>query len=75
MWEAGYFNDVDRGFERTFDKHAEALLRALRSGAPPPVHARAGRRAILLAEAIVRSFEAGERVSVPAPPASDNLEL
>jgi myo-inositol 2-dehydrogenase / D-chiro-inositol 1-dehydrogenase len=67
VWEAGYFNDVDRGFERTFDKHADALLRALRSGAPPPVHARAGRRAIGLAEAIIRSFEGGERVSVPPP--------
>ncbi len=68
VWEAGYFNDLDRGFERTFDKHADALLTALRSGTPPPVHASAGRRAIELAEAIIHSFEGGERVSVPARP-------
>ena len=64
VWEAGYFNDVDREFHRTFDKHVEALLRALRAGSPPPIHARAGRRALELAEAIIRSFETGERVSV-----------
>jgi len=62
VWEAGYFNDVDREFDRTFDKHADALLAALRSGAPPPVPASAGRRAVELAEAIIRSFEGGRRV-------------
>ena len=64
VWEAGYFNDFDREFHRTFDKHADALLMSLRSGQPPPVPARAGRRAIELAEAVIRSFEGGERVSV-----------
>ncbi len=67
VWEAGYFNDVDREFHRTFDKHADALLGALRAAADPPVHARAGRRALELAEGIIRSFERGQRVSVPAP--------
>jgi myo-inositol 2-dehydrogenase / D-chiro-inositol 1-dehydrogenase len=64
VWEAGYFNDADREFQRTFDKHVEALLQALRTGAPPPVHARAGRRALELAEAIIASYEDGRRVSV-----------
>jgi myo-inositol 2-dehydrogenase/D-chiro-inositol 1-dehydrogenase len=64
VWEAGYFNDFDREFHRTFDKHADALLMSLRSGQPPPVPARAGRRALELAEAVIRSFEGGERVSV-----------
>ena len=64
VWEAGYFNDVDRDFHRTFDKHADALLQALRAGGPPPVHARAGRRALELAEAIIRSYEGGQRVRV-----------
>jgi myo-inositol 2-dehydrogenase/D-chiro-inositol 1-dehydrogenase len=67
VWEAGYFNDVDREFLRTFDKHVDDLLRALRAGAPPPIHARAGRRALELAYAIIASFETGERVAV-APP-------
>ena len=35
VWEAGYFNDVDREFHRTFDKHVDALLHALRAGDPP----------------------------------------
>jgi myo-inositol 2-dehydrogenase/D-chiro-inositol 1-dehydrogenase len=70
VWEAGYFNDVDREFHRTFDKYADALLRALRAGDQPPVHARAGRRAIELAELIIRSFEGGLRVTVPAPMSS-----
>ena len=73
VWEAGYFNDFDREFHRTFDKHADALLAALRSGQPPPVPARAGRRAIELAEAVIRSFEGGERVSVPPAVSSGDL--
>jgi myo-inositol 2-dehydrogenase / D-chiro-inositol 1-dehydrogenase len=64
VWEAGYFNDFDREFHRTFDKHAHALLGALREGAAPPVPAQAGRRALELAEAIIQSFEGGQRVSV-----------
>jgi predicted dehydrogenase len=64
VWSAGYFNDRDRDFHQTFDKHVDALLSALRAGAPPPVHARAGRRALELAAAIITSFEKGERVRV-----------
>jgi myo-inositol 2-dehydrogenase/D-chiro-inositol 1-dehydrogenase len=66
VWEAGYFNDVDREFHRTFDKHVDALLDALRAGDPPPIHARAGLRALELAYAIIHSFESGQRVEVPA---------
>jgi predicted dehydrogenase len=62
VWEAGYFNDTDRGFHATFDKHVDALLAALRAGAPPPVHASAGRRALELAKAIISSYETGTRV-------------
>jgi predicted dehydrogenase len=61
VWEAGYFNDDARDFHRTFDKHADALLAALKAGEPPPVHARAGRRALELAEAIISSFHTGQR--------------
>jgi predicted dehydrogenase len=70
VWEAGYFNDVDREFHRTFDKYADALLGALRAGDEPPVHARAGRRALELAERVIESFEGGQRVAVGAPPSS-----
>jgi myo-inositol 2-dehydrogenase / D-chiro-inositol 1-dehydrogenase len=67
VWEAGYFNDDGRDFHHTFDKHADALLSALKAGAAPPIHARAGRRTLELARAIICSFEAGERVHVGGP--------
>jgi len=63
VWQAGYFNDREREFHRIFDRHVDALLEAFRKGAEPPVHARAGRRALALAWAIVESFESGTRVA------------
>lgn len=63
VWEAGYFNDVDREFHRTFDRHVDAVLAALREGREPPVPARAGRRALELALAAIASAETGRRVS------------
>jgi predicted dehydrogenase len=62
VWQAGYFNDVEREFHCTFDRHVDALLSAFRNGDPPPVHARAGRRALQLAHACIRSFETGTRI-------------
>lgn len=64
IWQAGYFNDADRGFHRTFDKHVDHLLQAFRERRPPPIHARAGRRALALAHAIIRSFETGIRIGI-----------
>ena len=62
-WRAGYFDDEARYFAGTFDRHVEAVLAALRAGAEPPVHARAGRRALALAHAVIASHESGTRVS------------
>jgi predicted dehydrogenase len=64
IWQAGYFNDFDREFHRTFDKHWNALLTAFLAGDPPPVHARAGWRALRLAMAAIESFETGKRVTI-----------
>jgi predicted dehydrogenase len=64
VWEAGYFDDVNREFKRTFDKHLEELLKAFREGLEPPVHASAGRRALALAFAAIESYELGERVAI-----------
>jgi predicted dehydrogenase len=64
-WQAGYFNDEARDFHGTFDRHVEAVLAALRAGEQPPVHARAGRRALALAQATIESHETGQRVSTP----------
>ncbi len=65
VWQAGYFNDFDREFLRTFDLHLDAVLEAFKKGEPPPVHARAGKRALQLAHAAIESFETGRRVKVP----------
>jgi predicted dehydrogenase len=67
VWQAGYFNDEARTFQYTFDRHVEQVLAALRQGHEPPVHARAGRRAVELAAAVIDSHETGRRVSVAAP--------
>lgn len=64
VWQAGYFNDVDREFHRTFDKHMDVMLAAFKAGQPPPIHARAGLRAVQLAFAAIQSFETGQRVLV-----------
>jgi predicted dehydrogenase len=65
VWEAGYFNDDDRAFSRMFDRHLDELVPAVRAGGDPPVHARAGRRALAVATAAIASFESGRRVGVP----------
>lgn len=64
IWQAGYFNDRDREFHRTFDRHMDGLLAAFKRGEPPPIHAAAGRRALALAYATIQSFETGQRVAV-----------
>ena len=64
VWQAGYFNDFDREFHRTFDVHLGAVLEAFKRGDQPPVHARAGRRALQLAWAAVESFESGKRITL-----------
>ena len=64
VWQAGYFNDFDREFQRTFDLHLDAILAAFKSGDQPPVHARAGQRALELAWAAVESFSSGKRVTL-----------
>jgi predicted dehydrogenase len=63
VWQAGYFNDSDRDFHATFDYHVDDMLAALRAGKPPPIHARAGHRALVLAHDIIRSYETGTRVT------------
>ena len=64
VWEAGYFNDRDRDFDHMFELHLDELLTALRNGDEPPIHARAGRRALHLAQACIQSFEESRQVAV-----------
>ncbi len=62
VWQAGYFNDLDREFHRTFDCHMDEVLGAFRAGQEPPIPASWGRRALQLAFAAIESFESGKRV-------------
>lgn len=66
VWQAGYFNDRDREFHRTFDRHVDDLLDAFRRGEPPPIHAAAGHRALALAYAAIESYQSGRRVDLAA---------
>jgi predicted dehydrogenase len=65
VWRPNYFDDESRRFRSTFDRHVDAVLAALRAGEQPPVHARAGRRALRLAHAAIASHETGLRVATP----------
>jgi predicted dehydrogenase len=65
VWQSGYFNDRDRDFYFTFDLHMDAMIEAFRTGKEPPVHARAGRRALQLAYAAIESHSNGKRIVVP----------
>lgn len=65
VWQSGYFNDRDRDFYLTFDRHMDHVMEAFKAGRQPPVHARAGLRALQLAFAAIKSFETGKKVSVP----------
>lgn len=64
VWRPGYFNDADRQFCTTFDRHVREVVRALRAGEAPPVHASAGRRALALAWAAAQAWESGGRVGL-----------
>lgn len=64
MNQAGYFNDMDREFHRTFDRHMDGLFLALKTGKQPPIHATAGQRTLLLAHAAIKSFESGKRMKI-----------
>jgi predicted dehydrogenase len=64
VWQAGYFNDRDRSFYQTFDRHFDHLLKSFRAKEAPPVPASAGRRALLLAMACIASFKTAQRVEV-----------
>lgn len=66
VWESGYFNDIEREFHRTFDRHMDDILAAFRAGEQPPIHASRGKRALQLAIASIESHETGRRVSVEA---------
>jgi myo-inositol 2-dehydrogenase/D-chiro-inositol 1-dehydrogenase len=69
VWEAGYFDDRGRDFYAMFEAHLDDLVPALVAGGQPPIHARAGGRALDLAAAVITSAEERRHVVVPPPKA------
>lgn len=63
VWSAGYFNDAGRSFHAMFERYLDDMVPAFREGRPPPVHARAGRRALELALACMESHSTGHRIT------------
>ena len=75
VWRPSYFDDPARTFTHTFDRHAAALILALQAGDPPPIHARAGRRALGLAYAAIESHATGRRVEAAPEATSSDASL
>ena len=49
VWQAGFFNDYEREFLRTFDEHFNEVISNFLKGKEPPIHANKGKRALQLA--------------------------
>ena len=64
VWEAGFFNDYEREFHRTFDKHYNEVIKNFLIKKPPPVIANAGKRALQLALASIMSMQTNKSIKV-----------
>ena len=64
VWQAGFFDDDGRRFNKNLDRYLDDMLPALREGRRPPVPAAEGLRALEIAYAAIESFETGRRVEV-----------
>ena len=62
VWQAGFFDDDGRSFNRSLDRYLDDMLTAFRDGKKPPVPATEGLRALEIAYAAVESFETGKRI-------------
>ena len=64
VWEAGFFNDYEREFHRTFDEHFNEVIKNFINNKEPPVHAKVGKRTLELALSSIESYKKGERVNI-----------
>ena len=64
VWQSGFFNDYERQFHRTFDEHYNEVINNFINKKKPPVHANAGKRALELALASIKSFKTNETVNL-----------
>ena len=64
VWEAGFFNDYEREFHRTFDEHFNEVVKNFINNKEPPVHAKVGKRALELALFSIESYKKRKRVDI-----------
>ena len=64
VWEAGFFNDYEREFHRTFDEHFNEVINNFINKITPPIHAIAGKRALQLALASIKSMQTNKTINV-----------
>ena len=64
VWEAGFFNDYEREFHRTFDEHFNEVIKNFINNKEPPVHAKVGKRTLELALSSIESYKKGKRVNI-----------
>ena len=64
VWQAGFFNDYEREFLRTFDEHFNEVISNFSKGKEPPIHANKGKRALQLALQSIRSMQTKKSVDI-----------
>ena len=64
VWQAGFFNDYEREFLRTFDEHYNEVIGNFLKGKQPPIHANKGKRALKLALASIRSMQTKKSIDL-----------
>ena len=64
VWEAGFFNDYEREFHRTFDEHFNEVIKNFINNKEPPVHAKVGKRTLELALSSIESYKKRKRVNI-----------
>ena len=64
VWKAGFFNDYEREFLRTFDDHYKEVINNFIKRKSPPIHAKAGKRALELALASIKSFKLKKVINI-----------
>ena len=64
VWQAGFFNDYEREFLRTFDKHFNEVINSFLKGNKPPIHAIKGKRALQIAIASIKAMKSNKTVTL-----------
>ena len=64
VWQAGFFNDYEREFLRTFDEHFNDVIVNFLKGKQQPIHANKGKRALQLALASIRSMQTKKSIDL-----------